>query len=145
MAFQSEVNNLSGPENVRYDFNHTKCFFSSKDAALLRVQEKKTFSVFAALLAHTIATFLAIKILNYKEWHYIDIIRLGYTYSLLFPPFPIIVHFSFVPGQTSLTLTKFIEKSINIYTIKLVSLNPPANVLIRLLLDVIFFYKFDQS
>jgi hypothetical protein len=42
-------------------------------------------------------------------------------------------------------LTKFIEKSINIYNIKLVLLNPPWNVLIGLLVDVIFFYKLGQS
>jgi hypothetical protein len=125
VAFKSEVNNLSGPENVCYDFNHTKCFFSSEGAALLRIQGKKTFNVFAALLAYTIATFSTIKIFNYKEWHYVDIIRQGYSNFSPFHLFQIIVHFIFVLSQTSLTLTKFIEKSINIYNIKLVLLNPP--------------------
>ena len=38
------------------------------------------------------------------------------------PPFQIIVLFSFVLSQTSLSLSKFIEKCINIYNIKLVSM-----------------------
>jgi len=50
---------------------------------------------------------------------------------LLLPQFQILSHFSFVPSQTSsfalsqtsLGLTKFTEKYINIYNIKLVSLD----------------------
>jgi hypothetical protein len=41
-------------------------------------------------------------------------------FLLLLPLFQMIVHFSFVVNQTSLSLTKFIEKYINIYKIKLV-------------------------
>lgn len=44
--------------------------------------------------------------------------------------------FSFVISQTSQNLTRFTEKCINIYNIKLVLLNPPQNVLIMHLFGI---------
>ena len=69
-------------------------------------------------------------------WLQIRVIAHGFTscnpsggrmYSLFLATLSILAQFRFVLTQISLTLTKFVEKNINVYSIKLVSLDPLWN------------------